>query len=150
MSLRLRRYLTFGAASLLAYVVTTFGARVLTRMRYRDEGFTETLSEILGYVQPLSLWQALEVAPFLLLGAISASLAHQSFTRAMGLFVAGLLSFAAMYYFGYMDTEAYMAQRGWTAASIAAGLIPFKNLGVLVIILGARIFLGRRNARAEA
>jgi amino acid permease len=147
MSLRFRRYLQFGAASLLAYVVTKFGSHLLARMRYRDEDFAQTLSEVFGYLEPH--WQAIEVAPFLLLGAVSASLAYSSFTRALGLFVVGLLAFATMYYFGYMDTEAYMIRRSWTAASIAAGLIPFKNLGVLVIILIARIFLGRPNAPAK-
>ncbi len=148
MSPRLVRYLQFGAASVVAWVTIGFGCQILARMDYRDEALAESLSEILRYLQPL--WQAFELLPCLLLGAVSASLAQQSFGRGIGLFVVGLLAYSTIYYFGYMSTEAYMLRRAWTAASLSAGFIPLKCMGVLLVAFIARIFLGRLRGLAKA
>jgi biotin transporter BioY len=91
-----------------------------------------------------------ELLPFLLLGAVCASLAKRSLARALGLFAAGLLAFSAIYYFGYMSSEAYMQRRAWTAASLAAGFVPMKCLGVVVLAFLARVLLGRVHVPAKA
>jgi hypothetical protein len=148
MSPGVRRYIQFGAASVGARIVLGIGFPVLARMTYRDEGIGEALAASVRYLEPL--WQAFELLPFLLLGAVCASLGQRAPTHAIGLFAAGLLAYSAIYYFGYMRVEAYMQQHAWTAASLAAGFIPAKCLGVVFLAFLIRLILARPNVPAKA
>jgi hypothetical protein len=148
MSLRARRYAQFIGAAVVARVVLGLGFPLLARVKYRDESVADSLAEIVRYFEPI--WQAFELLPFVLLGAVCGPLAQQAPGRAAGLFLAGLVAYSAIYYFGYMSVEAYMLQHAWTAASLAAGFIPMKCLGVALLVFLARLILSRIHVPAKA
>ena len=144
MSERTRRYFQFAIAAVLARVTLGIGFPLLASLRYRNDGFREALTSTVRYLEPT--WQAFELLPFLFLGAICASLARHSPRRAWGLFAAGLAAFSLIYYSGHMGAEAYGQRRAWTAASLAAGFVPMKCLGVAFLLLIVRLFMGRGHA----
>ena len=138
---RVRLYLAFALAAIFARIVIGLGIPLFARLASRDERVGEALAGILEHRQLVA--EAIEIVPFLLLGAIAASLAIRSPARAVGLFAAGLAGFALVYYAGYMAYEAYLRQRAWTAASLAAGFVPLKCMGVALVAAIVRAFLGR-------
>ena len=146
MSPRALRYTHFIGAAVIARVVLGLGFPLLARVKYRDESVAESFAEIVRYFEPI--WQAFELLPFVLLGIVCGSLPHRA--SAIGLFFFALLAFCAIYYFGYMSSEAYMLRRAWTAASLAAGFVPMKCLGVVLIAFLARLVLGRIHVPAKA
>jgi len=146
MSPRALRYTRFVGAAVIARVAFGLGFPLLARVKYRSESFAESLAAIVRYFEPI--WQGFELLPFVLLGVICGSLPQQA--RALGLFVIALLAFSAIYYLGYMSSEAYMQRRAWTAASLAAGFVPMKCLGVVVVAFLARLGLGRGHERGGA
>lgn len=148
MSPRARRYAQFIGAAVIARVALGLGFPLLARTKYREESVAESFSEVIRYFEPM--WQAFELLPFLLLGIVCGSLPQQALRYAVTLFAIGLLAFSAIYYYGYMSSEAYMVRRAWTAASLAAGFIPMKCLGVVLVAFLARLVLGRIPMPAKA
>jgi len=142
MSSRVLRYAQFIGAAVIARFALGLGFPLLARGKYREESIAQSFAEILRYFEPI--WQVFELPPFLLLGLVCGSLPQQALRRAVGLFAVGLIAFSAIYYFGYMNSEAYMVRRAWTAASLAAGFVPMKCLGVVLVAFLARLVLGHR------
>jgi len=142
MSPRAFRYTQFVGAAVIARVALGLGFPLLARVIYRGESVAESFAEIVRYFEPI--WEAFELLPFVLLGVLCGSLAQQALWRAVGLFVVALLAFSAIYCFGYMSSEADMLRHAWTAASLAAGFVPMKCLGVVLVAFLARLVLGRR------
>lgn len=146
MSPRALRYTQFVGAAVIARVVLGLGFPLLARVKYRGESVAESFAGIVRYFEPIG--QAFELLPFVLLGLVCGSLPQQA--RAVGLFFVALLAFSAIYFFGYMSAEAYMLRRAWTAASLAAGFVPMKCLGVVLVAFLARLVLGRTHVPAQA
>lgn len=53
-----------------------------------------------------------------------------------------------VYFLGYQDSQHYMAQRMWTAATLAIGFLVFKSIPVLIVALLA-FLIARRGTRVE-
>jgi hypothetical protein len=98
MSPRSRTYVHFAAIGLLAYVAIGFGVPILAKSTMRGGSVVAVVSEQFENVQ--SLWTLFELVPFLLVGVVCGSLAHESPRRATGLFVVGFALVAALYLHG--------------------------------------------------
>ena len=50
---------------------------------------------------------------------------------------------AAIYFWGYQESQLYMTKRMWTAAALSVGFLMFKSVPVLVACLVAFLILRR-------
>ena len=150
MSERASRYLAFFGVAMAMYIMIDEGFDILARVQLGGQSFSEALSETTHYllVQPLGLMFSL--TPFAAVAWICSSLARISRSQAIGLFAACMAVFAYMYYVGHSDSQIYMHQRMWTAASLAVGLIPFKSIPIVLIAFGLRFALARNRVPAKA
>ncbi|SRR6266511_672965 len=145
----LQRYSFFFFASVLSCLLITLGLEIWAEISLRGENLSYALSNSGSHFSVPAI-AVLTFAPFLVVAWICASLARVSWSRALGLFVACVAIFAAMYYSAHVRSEAYMSQGAWTAASLAVGLVPLQSWPVLLVALLARWILGRVNVPAKA
>ena len=150
MSERAKRYAAFSAAAIVAFVVIVEGLDVFARVRIGDQSLSEASSETLHYSLVEPVGTLFSFLPFAAIAWICASLARVSRSRAIGIMIACLALFALMYYGGYMDSQKYMLQRMWTAATLAVGLIPFKSIPIVLVAFGLRFVLARNHASSPA
>jgi hypothetical protein len=150
MSARALRYLAFFGAAAVAYLLADVTFDVLARVRIGGQSASEALTETIHYmlVQPLGL--LLSFAPFAAIAWISCSLSRVSWAGALSLFALSMGVFAYMYFAGHNNSQMYLQQRMWTAASLAVGLIPFKSVPIVLIALGFRFVISRRHAPQKA
>ena len=150
MSVHAKKYLALLGAATIMYVVIDGGFDVLARVRIGGQSPSEALTETTHYllVQPLGL--LLSFAPFAAIAWICGSLSRISWAGAVSLFLLCMGAFAYMYYVGHSDSQMYMQQRMWTAASLAVGLIPFKSIPIVLIALGFRFAMYRKLVPAKA
>jgi hypothetical protein len=150
MKLRSRPYLLFNCLAIAVFAVADIGCEIVARLSFGRNSIGEALSETLYYsaTQPISTVMLL--APFALLGWMAASLATKK-TLGLGiiLFVAGAAFLGTMYFYGHIEAEQAMQDHKWTAATLSVGLLPFKSIPVLVVILIARLLLGRKGSSNE-
>ena len=140
------RYLGYLGIALAAFVAIAGGLEIVARVGIGGQALARAASETAHYatVQPVGTLMAF--APFAAVAWICASLARVSRRRAMLLMTACVAILALLYYGGYADSQRFMQQRAWTAAALAAGLLPFKSIPVVVIALVLRLFWGRKRA----
>jgi hypothetical protein len=150
MSERATRYMAFFGVAAVMYVLIDGGLDVLARVRVGEQSLSKALTDTSRYLflQPLGL--LLSFTPFAAVAWVCCSLAGISWSRAIGLFAVCMAVFAYMYYVGHSDSQMYMQQRKWTAASLAVGLIPFKSIPIVLIALGLRFALARNRVPAKA
>ena len=150
MSARAISYLAFFGTAALMYVLMDVAFDVLARVQIRGQSTSEALTETTHYlfVQPLGL--LLSFAPFAAIAWICCSLSRVSWAAALSLFALSMAVFAYMYFAGHNNSQMYMQQRMWTAASLAVGLIPFKSVPIALIALGFRFVISRRHATQKA
>jgi hypothetical protein len=150
MSERATSYLAFFGAAAVLYLLMDMGFDVLARVQIRGQSASDALTETIHYmlVQPLGL--LLSFAPFAAIAWICCSLSRVSWAGALGLFALSMAVFAYMHFAGYNNSQMYMQQRMWTAASLAVGLIPFKSIPIVIIALGFRFAISRRYAPQKA
>jgi hypothetical protein len=81
---------------------------------------------------------------------MSASLAkRRGFDRGLVLFLIGALLLGVMFFSAYQDSQNYMSQKMWTAATLSIGLLPFKSVPLLLVCLAARWILARNTSEAQ-
>ena len=150
MSGRAAGYMAFFAAAAVMYVLCEGAFDVLARVRIGGQSTSKAVAETGHYllVQPLGL--LLSFAPFAAIAWICSSLARISRAAALSLFALSMFVFAYLYFVGHNNSQLYMQQRMWTAASLAVGLIPFKSVPIVLIALGFRFIIARRKAVATA
>jgi hypothetical protein len=151
MTLRDRPYLAFFAFAALLFLAATLGSDIVARTTVGGEGLGKAITEhaYYAFVQPIGT--AMLLAPFLLLGWMSASLAKRKrFDGGLGVFLLGALLLGFIYFIGYQDSQSYMKQRMWTAATLSVGLLPFKSVPLLLICLGFRWLVARKKDEAKA
>ena len=144
------RYPMFLGLSLLVFVAATFGSDLIARTSLGRQDFTKAAAEHLYYaaVQPVGTLMLL--APFLLLGWIAASTVKaKDIESALGVFLIGVLWLGFMYFSGYQDSQLFIRERKWTAATLSIGLLPFKSIPVLIICLAFRWLVVRLKPHAE-
>ena len=149
MSLRDHPYAAFFGFAALLFLAATLGSDVVARTTIAREGLRQAIAGHAHYAVAQPTGTALLLAPFLLLGWMSASLGRRKgFDKGLGVFLLGTLLPGFMYFSGYQDAQGYLKRHMWTAAALAVGLLPLKSLPLLLICLGGRWLLGRKQDEA--
>lgn len=149
-TLRTRPYPVFFSLAVLLFLIATLGSDVVARTTVGGEGLVKALSDHVYYafIQPIGT--AMLLAPFLLLGWMAASAAkRKGFDAGLGVFLLGLLMLGFMYFSGYQDSQGFVKERKWTAATLSIGLLPFKSIPLLLICLGVRWLVVRKKDEAK-
>jgi hypothetical protein len=150
MALRDRPYPAFFGFAVLLFLATTLGSDVVARTTVGGEALGHAISEHAYYALVQPIGTALLIAPFLLLGWMSASLAkRKGFNGGLGVFFLGAFMLGVMYFSGYQDSQNYTRQKMWTAATLSIGLLPFKSVPLLLICLGFRWLVARKQNDAQ-
>lgn len=138
-----RYYVLFLAVTLVGYVICDVGFGVYARIKIQNLSIYQSIMEKLYYsaIQPLGTMMMM--APFLFLGGISASFAQKNnISIAFLLFLITFSVLGYMHFLGHMNSEMYMLEKKWTAASLSIGLLPFKSIFVLfVLFMVMQIFI---------
>ena len=149
MSSPVRAYVTCFSIAAVFFLVSTMVSDVLARMTIGSEGFGHATSQHAYYAATQPIGTAMLLAPFLLLAWMASSLARRRTLRRGIVFLCIFSSIlAVMYFLAYQDSQQYMAQRMWTAATLAIGFLLFKSVPVLIIALVTFLFI-RRVPRVE-
>jgi hypothetical protein len=151
MILRARPYLFFFGLSVLLFIGATFGSDVVARTSVGGQSFQKAVTEhaYYAFIQPVGT--AMLLMPFLLLGWLAAStVKRKGFDAGLGVFLLGVLLLGFMYFSGYQDSQGFMKERKWTAATLSVGLLPFKSVPLLLICLGFRWLVIRKKSEAKA
>jgi hypothetical protein len=150
MAFRDRPYPAFFSFAVLLFLVATAGSDVVARTTVGSEGIGKAVSEHIYYAFAQPVGSAMLLAPFLLLGWMSASLAkRKGFTQGLSVFLIGAFLLGIMFFSAYQDSQNYMNQKMWTAATLSVGLLPIKSALPLLICLGVWLFLARRKNEAK-
>ena len=146
MTLRDRPYPAFFGFAALLFIAATLGSDVAAKISVGGVGLGEAITEHAHYAVTQPIGTVMLLAPFILLSWMSASLAKcKGFEKGLGVFILGAFLLMLMYFSGYQDSQAYMKQRMWTAATLSIGLLPFKSVPLLLICLGLRWLIARKN-----
>ena len=150
MSERTTRYLFFSTAAIVIFMLIFNGFAVLAQIRIGGKSFAESLNHTVHYsvVQPVGT--LISFFPFAAVTWICASLAKESRGRAIWLMAICLALFALMYYFGQINSQKFMQQHLWTAATLSVGLIPFKSIPIVILAFVLRFVWGRNHGPTAA
>ena len=142
-----RAYLTCFLLGLAWFMASTMVSDVIARTTIGAEGLGYAISRHAYYAVTEPFGTGMLLVPFLLVAWMAASLARRKTLRHGVLFLCITCAvLALMYFFAYQDSQHYMAQRMWTAATLAIGLLVFKSVPVLIVALVAFLILRRRRA----
>lgn len=145
MPLRARPYLLCLSVAVGFFFLATFGGDVVARVTIAGQTFADAISEHTHYALVEPVGTAILLAPFLLVGWMAASLGRRDRPRrGLWLLLVGGSVLSLICVSGYRDSERYMAQRMWTAASLAVGFLPFETIPLLLACLIAYLFMRRR------
>jgi hypothetical protein len=131
------------------FLVSTLLSDVIARTTIGGEGVGKAISQHIYYATIQPIGTGLLLAPFLLMSWMAASLARRQMMRpGLVLLCVACSVLALIYFVGYQNSQQYMEQRAWTAASLAVGLLAFKSIPVVFLGLVAFLIM-RRASRVE-
>ena len=144
-----RPYNVCFALGLVFFVGSTLVSDVVARTTVGSEGLGHAISQHTYYAVTQPFGTGLLLVPFLLVAWMAASLARRkSMRHGLILLCVASSALAAIYFIGYQNSQHYMAERMWTAATLAIGFLVFKSIPILVATLVA-FLIARRGARVE-
>jgi hypothetical protein len=150
MTFRDRPYPAFFGLAVLLFLLATAGSDVVARTTVSGEVVGKAVAEHFYYALVQPIGTAMLLTPFALLGWMSASLAkRRGFDRGLVLFLIGALLLGVMFFSAYQDSQNYMSQKMWTAATLSIGLLPFKSVPLLLVCFAARWLLARNTSEAQ-
>ncbi len=148
--LREHPYRSFFAIGVFAFLIATIGFETTARIAVRDQGLLQALTESGYYAAVQPIGTVLLLLPFLLLSWMTSSLAKRTdLTSGLVLLLSGLFLLCALYLPGQIDSQRYMEQRMWTAATLSVGLLPLKSILILVVCLITRWLIVRKRQAAD-
>jgi biotin transporter BioY len=122
---------------------------VIARTTIGSEGFGYAISQHAYYAATQPIGTGMLLAPFLLVAWMASSVARRTTQRHGIAFLCITCSvLALMYFLAYQDSQQYMAQRMWTAATLAIGFLAFKSVPVLIVALVIFLIV-RHGSRVE-
>ena len=149
MSPQARAYVTCFSIAVVFFFVSTLVSDVIARTTIGAEGVGYAISQHVYYAATQPIGTGMLLAPFLLVAWMAASVARRKTMRRGLVFLCATCSvLALMYFFAYQDSQRYMAQRMWTAATLAIGLLAFKSVPVLIVAV-VTFLIVRRGPRVE-
>jgi hypothetical protein len=144
-----RPYAVCFSLGLAFFLVSTLLSDVVARTTIGGEGVGHAISKHVYFAAIQPFGTALLLAPFLLIAWMAASLARRKTMKRGLVFLCSAASVLAFVYFlGYQDSQHYMVQRMWTAATLAIGFLIFKSIPVVVVALIAFLIM-LRGTRVE-
>jgi hypothetical protein len=144
-----RPYVVCFSLAVAFFLVSTLLSDVIARTAIGGEGVGHAISQHVYYAATQPIGTGLLLAPFLLMAWMAASLARRkTMTRGLALLCTTCLVLVLIYFVGYQNSQEYMAQRMWTAATLAVGFLAFKSVPVVLAGLGAFLIM-RRGRRVE-
>jgi biotin transporter BioY len=130
------------------FLLATLVSDVVARTTVGSEGFGHAISQHAYYAVTGPTGTGMLLAPFLLVAWMAASLARRKTMRRGVAFLCAACSVLTIIYFvGYQDSQHYMTQGMWTAATLTIGFLVFKSVPVVVVALVAFLFLRRGVSR---
>jgi hypothetical protein len=149
MSLAVCAYLTCFSIAGVFFLVSTLVSDVIARTTIGSEGFGYAVSQHAYYAATQPIGTGMLLAPFFLVAWMASSIARRTSQLRGTVFLCIACSvLALMYFFAYQDSQHYMAQRMWTAATLAIGFLAFKSVPVLIVAL-ITFLIVRRGPRVE-
>ena len=149
MSPPVRAYVTCFAIAVGFFLVSTLVSDVIARTTIGSEDFGYAISKHVYYAATQPIGTGMLLAPFLLVAWMASSLARRkTMSRGLVFLCLACSVLALMYFLGYQESQRYMAQRMWTAATLAVGLLAFKSVPVLIVAL-VTFLIVRRGPRVE-
>ena len=144
-----RPYVVCFSLGLAFFLLSTLVSDVIARTTVGSDDLGHAISQHVYYAATQPFGTGLLLAPFLLMAWMAASLARRKSMRRGVIFLCAACSVLTLVYFlGYQDSQHYMAQRMWTAATLAIGFLVFKSIPVLIVALVA-FLVARRGTRVE-
>jgi hypothetical protein len=145
-----RPYVACFSLGFAFFLAATLLCDVIARVAIGGEGVGHAIARHAFYAVTEHFGTGMLLVPFLLVTWMSAALAQRKSLRRGLLFLCVTGSIlTVMYLLGYLASQQFMAQRMWTAATLAIGFLFFKSIPVVIAALVAFLIL-RRKARAEA
>ena len=149
MTSQARTYTICFSIGIAYFVAATLISDVIARTTIGSEGLRNAIAKHTYYAVTQPFATALLLIPFLLLAWMAVGLARRKTMKRGLIFLCSTCTILASVYFaGYQDSQHYMAQRMWTAATLAVAFLVLKSIPVLVVALVAFLLL-RRGARVE-
>ncbi len=144
MSSRAGYYPQFFVLAGLSFIVLTLVLDVIARAAFGGEPIFSAAWQHLYYAVTGPIGTMVLLLPFALLAWISGALANRNdFRHGLIMFGVGVALLAILYFVGYHDSAIAIAQRKWTAASLAVGLLPFESLPIILVV-SVVYFIARR------
>jgi lipid-A-disaccharide synthase-like uncharacterized protein len=149
MSPPVRAYATCFAIAVVFFLVSTLVSDVIARTTIGSENFGYAISKHAYYASTQPIGTGMLLAPFLLVAWMASSVARRKTMRRGFIFLCVTCSvLTLMYFLAYQESQQYMTQRMWTAATLAVGLLAFKSVPVLIVALVTFLIM-RRGPRVE-
>lgn len=131
------KYLAYPISALAVGIGATVGSDILARMWIGGETLAAASSEHLHYALGSWVGTIFLLAPFLVVGCVSAAFQRQKDVRSAGVIsTVGLMPLSYFYFQGYQAAQYALAEERWTAAALSIGLLPFA-VGIPVVLLVA-------------
>jgi hypothetical protein len=151
MTLRGRPYFHYFLWTIALFLASTVGSDVIARVVSRDQSASKALLEHLQNAVTQPLGTVFLLVPFLVLYGMSSSVAARPQGKhGLAVFLVGTLLLGFTYFSAFQDSQSYMKQRMWTAATLSVAFLPFKSIPTLLLCFVLRWFLGRSKRAAEA
>jgi hypothetical protein len=142
-----RPYVVCFSLGVAFFLVSTLLSDVIARTAIGGEGVGHAISQHVYYATTQPIGTGLLLAPFLLMAWMAASLARRkTMRRGLVLLCTTCSVLVLIYFVGYQNSQQYMAQRMWTAATLAIGFLMFKSIPVVLAGLVAFLIM-RRGSR---
>ena len=131
------------------FLVSTLLSDVIARTAIGGESVGHAISQHIYYATAQPIGTGLLLAPFLLVAWMAASLSRRkTMKKGLVLLCVTCSTLALIYFLGYQNSQQYMAQHMWTAATLAIGFLMFKSIPVVAAGLVAFLVM-RRGSHVE-
>jgi hypothetical protein len=128
------------------FLFSTLVSDIVARTTIGSQTFGNALSQHAYYAATQPIATGLLLAPFLLVAWMAFSIARCNSIRRGIVFLCIVCSvLGVIYFFAYRDSQLYMKEQMWTAATLAIGSLVVKSVPVLLVSLVA----SRRMCRGQ-
>ena len=129
----------FYGLSISAFFISVVTFSAIGKMTYRNESIFHSIKETLYYLLVQPIGTMMLIAPYIVLGLVSAKAAKNNKIKyGMSYFISGLISLSYIYYNGYLASSYYMSIKKWTASILSVGMLPYES----IIALPLGLFFG--------
>ncbi len=137
----------FAGLAVLAFVVSTFGSDVVSRVLAGDASLEVAALEHVRFAAAQPVGSLMLFAPFAVAALLSLAVsARAGVRRGLALFGFTAATLLVLYYLGYDGARMALSKELWTAAALSVGLLPFLSVPILIVAAVAGFALVRTAA----